>query len=181
MKKTNRNLKRIKFVKRLLVFVIIQVVLAVLAILVLKITSPINPSELKSATIIVDEVEYEYRIINRRMFRVFSSSNEYAFPKFPINGTTEYSMAELYTAINIGAELTVEYIEMGNQNLVIGARLNNEVLRSVDAYNKFTVTQQITSIVTFSIIELIFITILVFFVLYNCKALKLFPYKKRSQ
>ena len=177
MRKTNTNLKRMKIVKQLIVLGVIQVVIIVVFAFILASSATGDVSELKTATITVDKIAYEYEFISGRMFSVFSDSVEYCFPKIPVAGTDEFSMIELRESITIGENLTVEYTEKENYNVIIGAYSGNEVLRSAEAYYAFQNNQFIMGIVTFGVVEIIFLAILIFFVFFHQKELKFFTSK----
>ena len=178
MRKTNLNIKRMEFIKKLCVFLLIQVALILCFNLIMTYgTGEIqNPN---TSTIIVDQISYEYKFMNGRMFSVFSNGNEYSFLKIAVADTNEYSMQELFENISIGDELVIDYVENRSSYLIIGARKNGEVLRSIEEYNKFAKKQHILGVIAFVTIELIFVAVFILFVILYGKGLKLF--KKRTQ
>ena len=180
MRRTNTNLKRIAFVKKLIVFVTIQIALIIVFAQTIVNSTPIDTKHLKSAIIVVDSVEYEYEFINGRMFRLFANSKEYTFPKFPVYNEADYSMLELYQSVHIGDEVTVVYIETEEYNLVVGANMGNNVLRSVDTYSEYLEKQYKIGWTTFLIVEVVFVCILIVFVLFHVKELKFFRCPKNS-
>ena len=174
MRKTNFNLRRLKFLKRMIVFLLIQAIIISLFILIRHSHTPVENQDLKKAVVVVDNVEYEYKLIGDRMFSIYSDSKEYGFPKIPTINTSEYSMYQLYKTINIGDSLTIEYIEDGENNKIIGACLNNKTLRSVNGYNSFIKTEQVFGVLTFIIVEIVFVVILLLFLLFYRKELNSF-------
>jgi hypothetical protein len=158
----------------MIVFLLIQAIIISLFILIRHNHTPVENQDLKKAVVVVDNVEYEYQFISHRMFSIYSDSKEYAFPKITIINTSEYSMYQLYKTINIGDSLTIEYIEDGENNKIIGACLNNITLRSVNGYNSFIKTQQVLGVLAFIMVEIIFVVILFLFLLFYRKELNSF-------
>ena len=128
--------------------------------------SPVYESELQSATVKIEEVEYEYLMFTRETYSFTSNSEKYSFPKFPVLGTGEYSAGKLYKTARVGDVLEVEYIQAEDRNIVIGAKKDGEVLRSVEEYNKNIKQQRTLTIITGSVIEVIFIAVLIFIKLF---------------
>lgn len=145
---------------------IIQLCIILLFAYVWNSLSPAHESELKSATVEIEEVEYEYLMFTRRKYSFVSNFERYSFPKFPVLGTGEYSMEKLYKTARVGDVLEVEYIQDEDGNTVIGAKKDGEVLRSVDGYNNHIKQQRTLTIITGSVIEVIFIAVLIFIKLF---------------
>ena len=63
MRKTNRNIKRVKFFKRLAVFFVAQAIIVLLFVCIDKNQSDdlAESVDLKESTVVVDEVSYEYK------------------------------------------------------------------------------------------------------------------------
>ena len=181
MRKTNTNLKRVKFFKKILVLLIIQILIVLAFLYALKPDRPVNFEDLNKTTIIVDDVNYDYHIFTGSVFTVYSDGKEYEFAKFSIAGTDEYSMIELYETINEGDSLIIEYKETKNSKTILSAVLNGKVLRSVDGYNDFLTTQNRLRTISFIAVEVIFLTVSVFIVLIYGSEIKLATIKKVKQ
>ena len=180
MKKTNTNIKRIKFAKRMAFLLVIQVAIIVVFWLISNGHSPIETSAIKETVITVDAVEYDYQYLNHGMFRVFCDSVAYGFPKIPTISTNEYSMHELYERIHVGDVLELQYIAMENENMIVEARMNNDTLRSLDAYNAFIKTQRKTDVISFVVIETLFVIATVFIIVFFGSELHLFSRRRKK-
>lgn len=167
MRKTNRNLNKIKLAKALIVFFLVQLCLIVAFALINRSHAPLDLSNVKKETIVVDEVTYEY--LSGGHVTLFSNSKEYVFPKYPVAGTREASMWELYEVIEKGDSLTVEYMEKTNRNgayrLTLSVYKGDQPLRTEAAYSKFLAHQRTLGVITFGIVELFFFVILAFFLI----------------
>ena len=183
MRKTNRNIKRVKFFKRLAVFFVAQAIIILLFVCIDKSQSDdlAESVDLKESTVVVDEVSYEYKFLAGSMFSFFSDSAEYHFPKYPIAGTNEYSMRDLYETVNAGDELTIQYVERPTGHTVIGAQKGDTVLRSVEPYDDFLREQHVLTIIALAVVEVIFAAVLIFFVWFYWDEVKLFPAKKSKK
>ena len=182
MRKTNLNLKRVKFFKRLAVFAAVQVLLIVLFVGIDRdiVCEFIEDSKLKESVVVVEKTNYEYKFAIGRVFSFFADGVEYHFSKFPIRGTNEYSMEHLNQTICKGDELVIQYVESSTEYKIIGAQKGSAVLRSVEAYNKYIRQQHVLTIVAFVIVEVGGGAVLVFFVLFYWNELKLFSKKKKK-
>ena len=92
MRKTNRNLKKIKFAKSLVVFFVVQLCLIIGFALIYRSHAPLDLSNLKKETIIVDEITYRY-LNSGGDITLFSNSKEYVFPKYSYNSFLLYDAA----------------------------------------------------------------------------------------
>lgn len=183
MRKTNLNLKRVKFLKRLAVFAAVQVLLIVLFVCIDRdiVCEFIEDSELKESVVVVEKTNYEYKFATGRVFSFFADGAEYHFPKYPIIGTDEYSMNHLHQTICAEDELVVRYVESSRGYTIIGAQKGDTVLRSVEAYDNYIRQQHTMTIVAFVIVEVVFLAVLAFFVLFYWSELKLFSRKKKKK
>ena len=182
MRKTNRNIKRLKFFRQLAIFLLIQLTIIALFAYIDHINSDyVNEAELIDAIVVVDEVNYEYVFASGRVFSFRADNIEYHFPKYPIIQTNEYSMKELHDAVAIGDELMIRYIEKPTGNIVVEARLNNHILRSVQPYKDFINNQRTNTIVVFAIVEMFFLTVLLFFVRFYWDEIKPSPKKVKKR
>lgn len=179
MKKTNLNTKRTKFIKRLLLFSAVQVLIIAVAVISFN-TVDIDSDELNTATVVVDEIVYEYEFISGRVFAFYSKGEKYCFPKYPVYNTNEYSMNQLYETITVGDELVVEYMDETDRKLIFSAKKEGNILRSLDGYFDFAKNQRTAGIIGCTIIELVYLAILILFILYHYKELKFFSTGKRK-
>lgn len=183
MRKTNLNLKRVKFFKRLAVFMAVQAILIVLFVGIdCDIADDfIDENDLKESVVVVEKTTYDYLFAVGRVFSFFADGAEYCFPKYPIIRTIEYSMHDLRQVIGVGDELVVQYLEKPTGYEVIGAKKGDVVLRSVESYDHYIREQHTLTIVAFVVVETVFVAVLVFFVLFYWNEVKLFSRKKKNR
>ena len=179
MRKTNRNLKNVKFAKRLVLFVLVQCLIIVMFARLLS-KKTIDKNDLIKETVVVEEVKFERLLFSGKTFWFCSNSVKYSFPKSSgILYENESSHYELYEAVAVGDILTVEYLKEDDRNVVYGAQIGDKVLRTVDAYNRFVDSQSITSRIVFAVVEFAFLAVLVLYVLYHYKVINPAAKKKR--
>ena len=159
----------------------IQVIVLVAFAIILSSTYTVKDEDLKNAIIVVEEKDYSYEFASGRMLTIVFENQKYSFAKFAVAGTNEYSMEELYTSIRVGDRFSVKYIEAPESNLIIGATLGTTEMRSVKGYNNYMSTQRVISIITFSIVEIVFVATLALFVVLNNNDLKLFSLKAKQK
>ena len=180
LRKTNSNIRCVKHIRKIIVFLIVQLLIALVFFFIFASVTDIDETKLCSSQIIVDGVEFEYKFMVGEMFRFTSDSVEYVFPKFPILGTDEYSMFELYNTINVGDVVFVEYTQKGDYNSVIGAAKGEQILRSKTAYLDYLRRQRIVTVVALVVVEVIFVLCLILFVWWNWKDFKRMFRKKKK-
>jgi len=155
----------IKAVKVLVVFFIIQLVIVSMLVYIIK-SASIERYHFYETTLVVDKIEYQYKMFTRHpVVSIYSDGIEYGFVIIPVINTKEYSMYELYKTIDEGDKLFISYIKKRSSNVIIGASLNNEVLRSKLGYERFLKEQKVCGIVVCGVLELIYVIVLWFFIM----------------
>lgn len=187
MRKTNLNLKRARFAKRLIIFPVIQALFAAIFVIAFNSNAPVNTNEIQTSLITVEKIECESKFLVGEMTTLTSNGVEYHFPKFPVVGTNEYSMHELYESIRPGDTLVVSYVDRNSrsspneQRTVLDARSETQQFRSFEAYNRYCSKQRVTGIIICSIVEFVFLICFTFFVVHNLFELKFFQHRKRKK
>ena len=174
MKKTKFSLLEKKILLVVIVLTLIQLVIVFAFVYMLIGSQQINVNDTKQIDIIVDDI-YCVRIAREYCLFVVSDSTKYLFKSR--STFEEYSVAELYNSISEGDKLSLRYhkthnILLGKVNLVVDARSETETYRSIAEYNHGR--QGISAFVTiiFSIIELIFVGIVLMYVWLNYNTIK---------
>lgn len=180
MRKTNLNIKRVNFFKKLSLFLIVQIIIVILFVLLINTSSPVNENALNKKIISIDKIEYHYVFMSGSHLSFYSEKEKYSFPKFPVLGTNEYSIPDLHDNIAVGDTVYVEYIKDGDSNIVIELHKGESFLRTSNGYNNFQRTQRPLCIIAFSIIEAFFLSALAFFILLYGKEIKLFQKRKHK-
>ena len=183
MRKTNRNIKRVKLIKSLLNFFIIGQVLILLLFMlsVYDSRNTLNVNNRKVETIVVQDVAYAY-VYNTHECRIYSNDVRYDFPSLGIEA--EYSSRELYETIRKGEVLriiyTKEYSLFGRYNLILDARSGETVYLDIDWYISQVEKGSIGMIVILSLFEAALVFGVVVSIWFNKD---LFPrkYKKRGK
>ncbi len=173
MKKTKFSLLEKRILRLVTVLALIQIVIVFTFEHMLIGSRQINVNDTKQIDIIVDDIYY-FRIPRENWLFVVSDSTKYLF----VSRSTleEYSVNELYKFISEGHKLSLRYREthniLGKVNLVVDARSETETYRSIEEYNHGK--QGIPALVTiiFSIIELIFVGIVLMYVWLNFTTVK---------
>ena len=185
MRKTNRNIRKINFLKRIIALIGVEVIIVGLFSYAHYANEPIREETTKNITIVVDEVNSYYDMLAKRHVNVVANGVVYKFPRVsPI--VKEFSMSELYETIHPGDTLWIRYVESSGLlglgppvNSIVDARTETEQLRSIEAFNQVREDLQTIGIITFCILEFIFMVIVVSYFVINVKCLKLF-YKKKK-
>ena len=179
MRKTNLNLKRVKFFKKIALFFVIQIIIfAFFASLMygksLTKTKLQTPYE---TTIKLDDVKYS-RAGDTSCY-VFSNSQKYIFTAVYTVWDDEYSNYELYKTLKPGDILNIQYIEDGKRKEIISAELNENILRSYDAYFEYVEREERYTIITFFVVECVFLLILSIYLFFAIPENKFF--RKRNK
>ena len=179
MRKTNRNIKRVKFFKRFVPIFVIGHVVILFAFLCILESKPVDISNCKNERIVVEDKEY-IDIPRHRTFFVIANDIKYFFSNSGIFG--KYSASELNEEIEIGETLDISYYKTGlfkKKNYVIAAE-GEDVYLEYDTSYELKQKGYIGFIVLFSIIELIFASVLTLWFISASKELKFFSKKKRK-
>lgn len=166
MRKTNRNIKRARFFKIISVFALIQILIVLLIIHCVDITLT-KDKDLKKETVIVEKTYYARELFIGPTFGFTADNEEYLPVRIAIFGTDEYSMQDLNRAIEVGDELTIEYAEKNGKKIVYSIKEGDKNYRTLNAVDNYLKSNRIVGIVVFSLIELAFLTVLAFYILFN--------------
>lgn len=168
LNKIKRNLKNLNR-RAIVCVVIVQVLMIVVFADTITESRPINIEDTKQVTVTVEGAKRISGSRGPKWFIVYSDSDKYYFSEFGIFG--KYSNRELEEQVSVGDELTLTYFEhfhfLKNRNLVVEASNENQVLRTLEEYNKQHSGVNVAAIIIFIILEILFlvIPILVFIVL----------------
>ena len=159
--------RRIVILKDILILLVIQVI-------VLLLISPWGMSrpmaeasaeDLQYEAIVVSEIKPKYPWgiagTNSRVL-IFSNGIKYDFPFIASFREGGFSYSKLYKAIENGDQLTVGYLEDGDERVVYFCEEDGEVYRSVEGYNRFHASQRIAQIICFCLAEVFWMVFLAF-------------------
>lgn len=182
MRKTNVNIKRIKFVKRMLIkFILGQIVILLVFVLLFQESKPIDINSCTNTRIIVEDKEYT-RVYQEYKCRIFSNGIRYDF--YNTGSSGKYTSKELYEKIVIGEILDISYINrygfFGKYNLIVDAKDETNIYLDFNSYNLQKEKANISVIIMFSIIELVFLSAFIVAFIFNRKELKIFLSKKKK-
>ena len=151
---------------------LIQVAILILFFFASSINNFVDIGALQKSDVIIDKAEYKHLFMTGNTFCFYSGEDKYVFPKIPVFGTNEYSMADLYKNIKDGDLVTIYYVDTDDNRTVYEIVKNEIRYRSVNGYNNYVKAQQIYSTVAFIFAELLFLASLIFFILFHKKELK---------
>ena len=182
MRKTNKNIRRAKLIKQMIIkFALTQISVFLIFAGLFYESKPYKRSDSVNVTIIVEEKEYYTRLYSERYFRVFSDEVRYDFPNLGITG--EFTSYELYQEIQTGESLNVSYVTkyglLGKYKLVLDARSNESIYLDFDFYNTQKEKAFTAVKILFIVVELIVLFIFVLIALFNKKELELFHRRKK--
>ena len=179
MRKTNRNIKRVKFVQRILIFALVQVAIISVFILTTSSAVPISEDELIYETIVVENKETTYFSKQNKNYCFISNDTKYYIPTLSVWASDGFSRYEVYETVNIGDVLEIGYIEGSNR--LCSIKKNNQKLLTLEGYNRTHTISKLTASIVFIFVELLFLTVLTFFVLINYGNIKIKKRKKRQK
>lgn len=162
-----------KLLRTVIALVLIQLLFVFTSIYALICSKPISENDTKQIEIIVDDM-YFVRVPRENWLVVVSDSTKYLFK----SRLTFYecSVDELYESISEGNKLSLKYYEeyniLGKSNLVVDARTETEIYRTIEEYNQNKQGVPVLVIIIFSIIELVFIGIICLYVWLNHNTIK---------
>lgn len=160
MKKIHLSAIELKLIKTFLFFVFIQLLIVVVFVYLFNISQPININDTNKVNITVDDAYLVTRPRQTTWMVVVADSIEYVFTN---SGTLEeYSTTEIYESISNGDQLSLVYYEMnvvlfGKTNIIVDAHTENTIYRSFDEYNRGRDGTSIYILITFFVIELVFV------------------------
>ncbi|MBQ8880514.1 MAG: hypothetical protein IJY69_06725 [Clostridia bacterium] len=181
MKKIKVSLvEKTKIFRMVTIFALVQLIIGIIFVNMLIGSQKINENDTKQIDITVDDM-YKFRVPMAKTYWlvIVSDSSQYLFHSR--STLKEYSVSELNEAISIGSKLSLMYKEedgiFGKTNLVVDARDETEIYRTIEEYNRGRQGVSFFVIVIFSIIEVIFVGIIAIYVWINYNVFKGF-YKK---
>lgn len=165
MKKIKFSLSEKKLIFTILLFVFVQLLIAFSFTRLYTDSQQINENDIKQIDIIVDDY-YRYRVLKEEKLVIVADGNEYLFNSH--STFSEYSVYELYNSISEGSSLSLIYYETyeisGRVNLVVDARSENRIYRTIEEYNRGKQGLPVFVVVMFSVIEIIFVGIILVYV-----------------
>ena len=169
-----------KIIRDILLFVLIQALIICVFIFLMSDNQPININETKLVDVIVDDI-YCFRVRGENWLCLVADSTKYLF--FSRVTFADYSVHELYTSISKGDRLSLRYYESNSgllkSNIVVDARSETEIYRTLEEYNRATQEGTIGLIIIFLVVELIFVGVFVLYIWWNYKTIKKLLFKMR--
>ena len=134
----------------------------------------INANDTKQVDIIVDDIYY-FRVPRENLLVVVANSTKYFFTSRAT--FDDYSVSQLYNAISKGDRLSLIYYESDSIafekiNVVVGARSEAQIYRTLEAYNQGKKGVPAVVIIIMSIIELVFAGIVFIYIWLNYHMIK---------
>lgn len=169
MRKIKFSLEEKKTVRAIVVFVLIQFLIILVFVRALNMSRPIKAKDTKQIDITVEDT-YCIRLGRRyseNLFVVVADSKKYWFEYH--RSFDKYSVDQLYQSISEGDKLHLTYYEtsyivFGNVNVVVDAQTETETYRSFESYNQAKRGLPTLVAIVFSIIELVFVAIVLLYV-----------------
>ena len=141
-------------------FLAIQCVIFLLFSMIMYMSQPVDKDKVQNSIIVVDDTQF-VRVAREYRFIIFSNGIQYSFSNSPSSGL---SNTELYNTVQIGDEISIQYIEkcglLGKKNWVLDAQTDTEKLRCIEKYYEDKAKTSILVIVIFALIEILFLTII---------------------
>ena len=175
MRRTKKTLKRIRFVKTaIVIFAVLQFCIVMFFLFAWKHTSSIKLQglEMKCTTIVIDNISYDYVLGGNGRLTLFSNHQEYHFATFPVLGTEEYSNVEMRDILKIGDQLTIEYFQKDDLNIILGASKDALQLRSIGGYEAYLQKNSFAMLAAFAFVQIIIWIVFILFLVYNRDLLK---------
>ena len=180
MRKQKSLLKRNHIFRSLAVRLLVQILIIVLFIGLLSESRPVALEDTIQRTICVDKTDYR-RVFSERRFYIYADSVKYTFA----SGNHGYSNSALSKTISAGDQLSIVYYEdsglFGNANYIIAAQTETEVYRSLDGYYESKSGMPTIVIISFLIVELLFLGICFLYIRFHKKELVSAIKKQRKQ
>ena len=149
--------------KPLIILVLIQVVILFFFLLAYNKNAYITLEDCHSDSIIVEEKNFikGHSRIRGSVFYVVSGGESYTF------SSTKYREIDLDRLISIGEVIEIHYINSDDHFLVVDARNENEVYVDINEYNRESQLSNVFAIISFSIVEIIYLTLVIFFNIFD--------------
>lgn len=145
--------------KRILFFLIKQLLILLVFLTPLYQAKPIPEDKCTQVSVVVEDVDYR-RVVRSNTLVIVSDSVEY---RFPARGflDKEYSNYELQQKIQKGDKLTITVVDnysiLGKTKLILDARTETEVYRSLEVTNSGREFMMIFLGIVFAVVEVLFI------------------------
>ena len=157
MKNTKFSSTQRKILRVVIALILIQIAIIVVLGCMLESSKQVDASDLKRIDITVDDV-YDIKITRESWLIVESDSTKYLFTG--LSTYDECSVDELYESIQKGDKLSLMYQEtyniLGKVNLVVDARSEFGIYRSIDEHNEGKHGLVAFVLVMFAVIEFFF-------------------------
>ncbi|MBQ8791472.1 MAG: hypothetical protein IJZ51_09190 [Ruminiclostridium sp.] len=164
-----------RFIRATIMFIVIQILIILLFSFLLIESRPIDSKDMKRLDLVVESIDYK-KVISEYRMDIYSDSVRYSFNSRSV--LSECSVSELYDKIKVGDRLSVIFFEKSSlfdkQNLIIDARTETEIYRSVDTYNNGKSSIVTVVIIILCIVEILFFGVLALFIYINRNAIKNF-------
>ena len=174
MRKTNLNVKRSIFLKRILkIFVITQFLILMFWGMGIYVSQPVKLNDCIEQQITVDYSKYEL-IYQEYVCQVFSNGSKYEFPS--TSAWTNYTNKELHEEMMPGKVLNIKYTSgrsfFRRYKLIVDARDEEHIYLDFDYYNSQKIKGTTAINFIFLIVEFVFLIYLACMFLFNYKELK---------
>lgn len=147
-----------KLIRTVLVYVLIQSLIVLAFMSMFRASHPVNIQDTKQIDITVEDTYY-ISIPKHSQLVVVATSGKYSFVNY--SRFDEYSANEIYESISKGDKLSLTYYEgysiVGKINRVVAAQTENETYRSLQGYIRGHQGLPAIIVLIFSIIEFVFI------------------------
>lgn len=165
-------MKLVNFNRSLAIFLLVQILLVVLFLWEYNAPGPLSLEDCEHNYI---TVEKKYTISRKAhssgMLHISFNDDIYVF------SDSKYSTRELYETISAGESIDVYYVERydlfsGKFFLVVDARTESNVYIDIELYNKNAQVSNLLTIVCFSVIEVVILAILGFYLFIHSNDIK---------
>lgn len=162
-----------RLLKLLVISIFIQLLLICAFVNILAGSSQVSANDCKRIDIIVEDT-YCVRVSKENWLFISSDSTKYLFrSRSTVN---ECSVDQLYKTVETGDKLCLMYYEthsfFGEVNLIVDARDETEIYRTIDEYNRAKEGLRAFEIIVFSVIELLYVGFISIYVWINLKNVK---------
>jgi len=178
MKKCKLSLAEKKCIRKILLLLLIQLLIIFSFVFLMSGSQQIDISDTKQIDITVEDL-YITRKAKENQLTVVANSTQYLFTGRAT--AKDRSVDELYSTISKSDTLSLIYYESGKTNVVVDARTETEVYRSFEEYNRGKDGLPGFVVVLYSIIELLFIGILLVYGWIHLKTMKCIYKKFKSR
>ena len=190
MRKTDRNLKRVQFFKRLiLITVVVQtlLILWLVAVDYVEERDTVEPHELIYETVTIDRIGRSYTGRGRSRLYLYSDSKKYIYTQY-FSKTKDFATHELKDVLCEGDVLSIVSVKghsffQGDFYSVFALQDEETVYKKLDLarYNKNLKELRFFWIVLISILECLFLAGVVYAFVSNNQELKFFVRKKKKR